>query len=335
MSKWEFRAVKVLENGRVELGEISARQMARMPDYEIALDAAHASEVPDPPFSNYHVRGSVLAGGKILPAGNIEYGLCQALHCEETAVAAIRVAHNGKIGRAPVIGFVSNKDELAGAPTCCGNCRDILLDAFGPELEFVSGAKNGVALVSSLSDLLKENFRPATFGFLEHGLAKEALWIGWSLMDDAYSPAGLHPERKYFACIQCENLHFGAHDIMCDYHPIYAVRDAVRQARRQKDFKLKRVFISRNGSVSDIRSPHVMYKDRQHLLEFNLQCELLMDKEQDTPVYLATFAPDGKTILDSWQTTVKEWLPFPFYARAFGQEFLDKLKKYYIEHNRR
>ena len=164
MNQWNFKAVKVIGPSKAELVELSQEQTERVHAYENALIVARDSSVPSPIFSNYFVKGSIgtpqlTLSQSVHPTGNIEYGLCQALHCEETAVAVLKSKCNTtqKVYN-PILGFC-NKNESSNPPTCCGNCRDILLDAFGPELEIVAGRPNGeIALVSKLNDLLCEKY---------------------------------------------------------------------------------------------------------------------------------------------------------------------------------
>lgn len=114
---------------------------------------------------------------------------------------------------------------------------------------------------------------------------------------------------------------------MCDYHPVYALRDAIRQARRANDpFAQSVVIVSED--FGDKRAPQVMYKDRQHLLELNLQAELLAGKENNPPVWLATYGAQRR-VTAAWRTSVKEWIPFPFIPRNFGQDFIEYLTSYF------
>jgi len=345
MNSWNFKAARVVDTNKVELVGLSRAQQARVRLYEEALRRAKISEVPEPIFSGYFVRGSIgLPFATVLPAGNIEYGMCQALHCEETAVAVLKACRGKDHAAVPVLGFCS-KEETEEPPTCCGNCRDILLDAFGPGLEFVAGKPDGgTAVVSKLSDLLCtceefDKLAPNEAG-VGIGVVIETWQIGKNLACDPYSPADTHPERRYSVCIETVRggLHFGGRDVMCDYHPIYPGRDAVRQAIRHRDPFVTRVVVVCDGTPisADGRAlpPHVLYKDRQHLLELNLQAELLLNKEQDPDVYLFTYTDPSQPgyhadVPSSWHTTLKRWLPFPFTARNFGPEFLKFAAGYY------
>lgn len=329
-NKWTFKTIQVNAAGVHELVDLFPGQKARIRRYIKTLLAAKHSVVAKPFFSNYFVKASIgAANGAPVPAGNIEYGLCQALHGEESAVAAFRSRY-GKGGKDIVLGFTGGTPGNIPAP--CGNCRDIMLDTLGSDFEIVSGADDGgVAIVAKMSQYLFEDYRSGhedeVFAIsIEHAV-KECE----SLANDAYSPKNVYPERNYCAVVVTDSTrYFGAHDIMCDYHPIYALRDAIRQARRANDSFLRYVVvICRNANG---RPPYVMYKDRQHLAEFNLQGELLRGEEKDPPVFLAAYNSQNR-MSRIWCTSVKQWLPFAFTPHAFGPEFIKHLAAYY--HNLR
>ncbi|MDA2922482.1 hypothetical protein MYX07_04430 [Patescibacteria group bacterium AH-259-L07] len=341
MSNWEFKALRFSSSGKPKLGSLSAEQMARKDDYVRALSEAGKSFISKPRFSNYFVRESIsVRGSKPLFAGNIEYGYCQALHGEETAVAAYRSRYKGENYKHIVLGIVAgSRPGSIAAP--CGNCRDIILDELildelDTELEIVSGiSQGGLAIVSNIQDYLFEDFCSIPIAhfaqelqhrisdFFHDGTVAENILdiaeFAQTLVYDAYSQKDIHPERKYNTVVYGRyRAYVGAHDGMCDFHPIYALRDAVRQARRNNDPFIRCVLIAAKDFGGGV--PHVMYKDRQHLFELNLDAELLLDKEQDPPVYLITYKDD--CITGAWKTSVKEWLPIPFSPRSFGPEFI-------------
>jgi len=329
-SKWEFKTIKRAPKGKVELVGLSPLQEEKIDRYVSALEVAAASNVANPIFSNYHVKASVGIDPNFLRGGNIEYGLCQALHGEESSVAALR----SQFGRTDVgeivLGLIAGQPGNIATP--CGNCRDILLDAFSGKLEIVSGAADGgVAVVVNMSEYLfsESELHEINVGELSkdiRGRVRKAIISGTRLVNDAYSPKNVHPERRYHALIATQRHDFvGARDIMCEYHPIYAIRDAIRQARRANDPYVRAVVIVGEDCG---KIPHIMYKDRQHLLEFNLQAELLIREEQDPPIYVVTYGRNGE-LVNAWKTSVKECLPLPFSPSNFGPEFLEYLAKYY------
>lgn len=376
MPSWDFRELAIGEGGKADLVELSSERRDRIPRYVEALETALASQVADPRFSNYYVLESLgTPEHPPVPGGNIEYGFCQALHAEEAAVAALRSRY-GRFDweRRDILGLRhrirTNEDMvlgiIAGAPgriaTPCGNCRDIMMSDLGWKFEIVSGAKEGgIAVVAKMQDYLKEDYEAVPLDGMKRrelrywtSSVAETLEAGEALENNAYVPPNyLRPGRIYYAMIETgRRSYFGAHDAMCEYHPIYALRDAVRQARRANDPFVHAVLIVADagnlGSIGGRFPPHVMYKDRQHLLELNVQAELLLgrdslgrEQDQDPPVYLATY--DGEfhrrlkkvVVKKLWATSVKEWLPFAFTPKNFGPEFVSHLTKYYQSKPRR
>lgn len=298
--------------------DLSPAQAQKRDIYFKALVTASTSQVPSPIFSGYFCKECATeVHGSPVPAGNIEYGFLQALHGEESAVAALRASYPHAQGKNIVLGFYSDDKQVMRPGSPCGNCRDIMRESFGENFEIVTGNPDGeLALVVPMRFYLFDNYRPAETGARHINAARETISEGKYLENDFYSPKGVHPLRKYYASVRtARETYFGAHDVMCDYHPIYALRDAVRQARRNHDPFLEEVWIV--SEDSDGEPPDVMYKDRQHLLELNLQQELLVGEEYDPTVFLATYDLASQRLKMTWQTTVREWLPFPFDAEDF------------------
>lgn len=333
---WDFKTLSA-RNDSSKIIDLSSEQQIKIPQYHQALTTAISSKVSSPTFSNYFVKESVVNNSKTIPAGNIEYGHCQALHGEESAVAAFRSFSDDNNTKDLVLGIVAGKP--GDVPNPCGNCRDIMIDTFGTDFEIASGApEGGLAIVTPMQTLLFEEPKEITSRielvneldmYLDDfkKLVNLTVTKGKDLTNDAYSPSGINPERKYYALIMTgKKQFFGGRDVMVDYHPIYALRDAIRQSRRAKDPFIKRVIIV--AEEPDITMPHVMYKDRQHLLELNLQAELVKNKQQDPPVFLVSLDESGK-LNKVWKTSVKQWLPFPFNPGDFGNEFVKHLSAYH------
>lgn len=330
MTKWDFRAIRIASDGKTELVELSSEQKEKVNKYTEALEVAAKSVVANPPFSNYFVKESIgLVSDEMVPAGNIEYGICQALHGEESAVAAFRARYGRTRTGEIVLGIVAGNPGNIATP--CGNCRDIMLEDLGQNFEIVSGtADGGIAVVANMSHYLFSGFRSLAVADISPDTLekiKVAIRQGALLVNDAYSPKSIHPERRYHALISTPNDSFvGARDIMCEYHPIYALRDAIRQARRANNPFVQSVIIVCEDFGGG--APHVMYKDRQHLLELNLQAELTSGKENDPSVFLVTY-DNQEQIIGAWQTSVKEWIPLVFTPRNFGPEFVEYLTGYF------
>jgi cytidine deaminase len=328
MKRWEFKNTTVGSDGKVIFTELSEEQKKRIPDYIEVLRTAYGSDVPRPPYSNYFCKEAIgVVGGPKVPAGNIEYGVCQALHGEEAAVAAFRGFYRRKPENEKVVlGILA--DQPGEIPALCGNCRDILFDEFGPDLEVVAGSPEFKSvIIVSMRDYLFPDFEELPFFHISRELydCYEKL-IKYKkdhkIENDVYS-GSLHPERKYYAMISTsEGEFFGAIDIMCDYHPIYPLRDAIRQIRRElknKSFIIHNVCILFEG-LEGVVKRHVMYKDRQHLLELNAEIEARLGQQQNPPVFLFDDRHNA-SLVALFKTTVREWLPFAFVPSAFGNNF--------------
>lgn len=309
MVEWGFKALQ-----KDIFGNISAKSFTPKEEdgkrYMGCLEAAMDSTVPSPLFSQFFVKASI--GVKdFYHAGNREYGFCQALHAEEAAVATFKASSKTK-PKNPTLGIISE----SGA-TPCGNCRDILLDTFGENLEIVIGNLNEkTALVSKLDDFLFDDYKkiPRVNVLNIEDSFITNVWAtkqeGRKITFDPYSPKDIHPQRRYFASLVTKNgLFTGSRDITFDYHPIYPLRDAIRQVRRAGNPYVDYVIIL----TEDVgkHPADVMYKDRQHLFELNLQQEITLGKQQNPKVYLVTQKEPG-SIGGVWQTSVQQWLPAPF-----------------------
>src|SRR3989344_6931545 len=291
MSKWEFLEL----NSKGEPVPFSGSKA--MPWIQYALESAANSKVPDPKFSQYYVNCSCVVLDKTsniafscqatVQGGNTEYGLCQALHGEESLVTALKsvMGDNYKsINTYTVIIAFASRFETGKVPTCCGNCRDIMRDTLPLNTMIFGGHPNGgKVIVARLWNLLGDEYRKSptifTGGVFKDNESEEQLGrvdflestIGGCLKleNDIYFPGIPNPGRRYYAIIRGHGYqYFGAHDVMCDYHPIYAIRDAIRQARRHNRPEFSHVIVA-----SEYHFPDVMYKDRQHLLELNFQQE--------------------------------------------------------------
>ncbi|MBI2109295.1 MAG: hypothetical protein HYT93_03950 [Parcubacteria group bacterium] len=330
MSKWTFKTVRLNPQGVAEFVELTKSQEAKIDRYTQALEVAAKSTVANPSYSHYFVKESIgVLEGAALPAGNIEYGICQALHGEESAVSAFRSHYGRGEHKELVLGIIAGSPGNIATP--CGNCRDIMLEDLGTDFEIVSGAADGgLALVVKMSDYLFSDFKTIALEDVPPSVLQRvdlAIEEGALLVNDAYSPPSVHPERRYHALIATHRNSFvGARDVMCEYHPIYALRDAVRQARRRNDPCINFVVIVCEDFGGG--APHVMYKDRQHLVELNLQGELLTGVETNPPVYLVTHK-GYEQLTGAWKTSVKEWIPMVFTPRNFGPEFVDFLTNYF------
>lgn len=339
---WDLKTLS-FSRGSHQIVDLSDEQKNKIPKYQQALISAAASNVSSPKFSNYFVKEGAISDFHSVAAGNIEYGHLQALHGEESAVAAMRskMSSDNSDLKNLVLGIIAGNP--GNIPSPCGNCRDIMIDGFGTNFEIVSGSPDGgLAVVVPMEMFLFNptnqidiNSKNSLQLLSDLGMSKsdfqeiisKTLEQGRLLTNDAYAPPAMNPERKYYATLVTKkNLFHGARDVMVDYHPIYALRDAIRQARRSDDSSLQNVIVV--AEDAGVNLPDVMYKDRQHLLEYNLQGELVSGNEQNPSVFLVGH-DEEKKITNVWKTSVKEWLPMSFNPRNFGSEFISYLSGYH------
>lgn len=331
MSSVEFKRAANVRGGECDLVDLSEEQQRRIPHYVGALVSAWRSEVARPVFSNYFCRESISLFGHsfALPAGNIEYGCCQALHGEESAVAALRTAHGRNLN--PVILGIHAGSEVGRSANPCGNCRDIMLADLNWDSEIVHGnPQSGVVVVAELRDYFFDAFTPASGPITSH-VRKDVEGIVESARkfeNNAYAE-NVPANRRYFVMIQTKrgNRFFGAHDVPCDYHPVYAGRSAMLQARWVRDTEIAYVAVvyqKRTGAI--LEPPHVMYKDRQHLMELNYEGEIMSGTRNDPPVHLVA-CDENLDVVGAWETTLEAWLPLPFTPRNFMNP--DVMARYY------
>lgn len=328
MTTWEIKSLA---------GDLSKVQQRRIRWYNRALEKAAVSNVPKPKDSGYHVKAAIgPIKSHFLPGGNVEHGDHSGLHSEECSVGAYFSRTNGRLDAfgQPILALVAGTPGNPATP--CGNCRDILLEVFGPELEIVSGApEGGIAIVAPLSAYLSEHADPIKD--IEQEMSDHAFRIledGKSIEYDPYSsPESLAKTPHYYASItvcfqptgfpktqRARTGSLGAIYLDCEYHPVYPLLNAILGLVRRpmKRVCLRHIVVVSSGE--EALPPHVFYRDRQHLLGYHLRCEAVLGEESDPPVYL--FRVSDKKIVGAWETSVKQWLPHPFSPKNFGVEFM-------------
>jgi len=326
-SRWTLQGM--IRNGSLVIpNPLNSHQERLVPDYLEALRVASSSQVSSPIFSHYIVREAIgPIGKKKYPAGNIEYGHLQALHGEESAIVTLKThypLYDGEV----ILGIIAGEEGNIGAP--CGNCRDLMLDTMGgrPEkLHIVSGAQTGgLAIATDLRTYLFEEYEQVDS--LTQSIAQEVELIrinAQEKMYDPYSPPDHpYPERIYLAGISDGNgaLFTAGHWVDADYHPTYAIENAIVQAG-SNIFMDHVVILSHNPNG---QPPHVMYRDRQRLFGHNQKQEDILEKQLNPKIILVN---ESGGELQIWQTTVKEWLPLPFSADSFGP-FREDIRRYNI-----
>ncbi|MEK7618959.1 MAG: hypothetical protein AAB416_01800 [Patescibacteria group bacterium] len=315
----------------------------------VLLEDAACVSCARPLYSGFHVQGSITSwpwdASVPLRSGNVEYGYYQATHNEEAAVVAHLATHNPGNPHPPILALVNGDHEgsLETLTMPCGNCRDILRDVIGPTCALIIGTLGGgTAIFARLEDILFDRYAPQPIPLFGSGVERVIRAIvrqGMRLRKNPYGREGKFSLREYTVCIltgssgaYSSGRYIGAHRVGADFHPYYAGEIAVMQAEYARDPFLEKIIIAVQGDGS--APPDVLYRDRQCLAEFSLECELVTDKESgNTPVELYTHTEQG--ISGAWTTTLAEWLPLPFTPRSFGQEFLEGyttyLKNLYID----
>lgn len=350
--QWELVGLKLVDGAPVYT-PLTEKQQARVADYQQVLQVAADSDLAHPIYSGFHVQEAIGPIGKPklnrnqlaenreygeyealhdmpakkFPSGNLEYGKNKALHGEEFSVVMFEANYQNYDGDL-VLAVIT-----PGIASCCGNCRDILLDMLNghPErLEIVNGTVDGgKAPVYSFKTMLFEDYMP----YIPDKVTEAAIDLEIDLIKKRakeYNPyAGqndLYPERNYRAGIRSQvDFYPAAFHGFADFHPTYPLTRAILQAEVHDDIFINNVVILTKNEEGN--PPNVMYADRQHLLEQNQIQEDILEREIDPPVFLVNETSQGRQI---WRTSIKEWLPFPFSADKFGEDF----RKYFADYNR-
>jgi cytidine deaminase len=306
--RWSFYNCKFTENSTKT--PLTPEQKGKEKDYIDVLQTALSSRVPHPTQSGFTVQEAIgPIGGLKIPAGNIEYGYKNAIHGEESAANGLRLKYPEYRGDL-VLGIVT--DNLAKPASPCGNCRDVLIDLLDGDvkrLEVVSGFEKGEALVASFEDYLYEDYKLIHDGGRHLPAEREVKVIRDLEKVTTFAPLSegetVSSQRTYTACVKTESgMYIGGHIVDDDYHPVYALRNALIQSRNNT----KIVHIVIVTSNSEGLPPKVMYSDRQALLT-QLKRGMEKNGEQNPPIFLINDF-DSKN-LKIWMTTPKDWLPNP------------------------
>ena len=314
-------------------------------DLAFLLEKASLSSCARPMYSGFHVHGSSTSWpwGMHAPlhSGNVEYGYYQAIHNEEAATVALIATHGANTPNRPILALVNGNDpgSLETITMPCGNCRDILLDALGPECAIVAGTHaGGLALFTRLKDILYDRYESIQDTVLAD--ADMRVFNGSSVHSrtkNPYRTATLHPLREYCVALSTYSpntgaqTYIGASHVGADFHPVYAGEVAVLQTELARDPFLNAITVVAEGNGA--KPPDVLYRDRQSLLGYAIDCELVTGRpHEDLEIHLYTCWSGELT--GAWKTTMKKWLPVPFSQLLFGEEFLTGytayLKEFYV-----
>lgn len=203
----------------------------------------------------------------------------------------------------------------------CGNCRDAIKQYMNINKSVtISAPKDGgKAFVVPTKVFFKSEFEIANHW--RHSLliaksisqALKAEEIAYDIYSTESSPA------IYGAAIVCENKDIFRGSFRGDvaYHPILPISAAITNFRDGGD-NFSRKYVQGIVVASEKRVPDVLYKDRQHALEFAEAIQSLNNKSGESlPVYLAHL---NNGSLKVYETNTYEWLPLPFSPKHLGME---------------
>lgn len=330
MPKWELMRLEIA-GGERRLRPLTEEERVWEPYYTMLLTRAVEAQCGSPIFSDYHVKGCIAVGELVVAQSeNIEYGHYQALHLEEAAVAALASRQNSIANPTPpVLAIVAGHGPgtLDTLTMPCGNCRRFLQDTVGKSCVILCGTLDGgTGMVATLADALFENYTRVPLGQIDvlDIAITQTIREGTRLTHNHYYDSTKCPSRNYAVALTTgrgtvsDRTYFGATSNKGAFHPIYPMEDAVRAAERADDPYVRSVIVVAEGDGSV--PPDVDYRDRQCLLEFAIDRELLTGKRYDLPVRLFTHT-NGK-LTGAWKTSAEEWLPLPFSPKNFGAEFI-------------
>jgi len=308
MPKWEF--IDGLTRKLIESYD---------PAWRCALEAALESRAT--PFqSGYYVNtGAVTKRGHIVSGANHEMAITDTVTHGEEAVIAAALDRYGKDDPIQVIAFAGQE---SGISSPCGNCRDAIRQYTDLNNLVVIGAPRigGTAVLVKGKTFFTDSFKEATEEEKERLFVDNLVYHVLKAEKNAYDIYLTESSPKiYGAVIVCENgMAFrGSFRGDVAYHPVLPISAAISNFRDGSD-DLSRKDVKSIVVAATGRIPDVMYKDRQHALEFAEAIQELNEKPGiSLPVYLVNI---GKIVRTTkvFKTDTKEWLPFSFSPKHLG-----------------
>src|SRR3989344_1733978 len=322
------------------------------PRWTSALEAALQSQAT-PLQSGYHVNvGAVTMKGNVVSGSNHEMAITDTITHGEEAVIAAALEKYGKDDPIQAIAFAGLGGADIASP--CGNCRDairqysdldnlVLINAprDGGKAVLVPGkayfkdvfhsleVPEGIQLLySSVGRFTMSRLDNRMIFKLMHGEEKtrpphvdgvrEALRAEKNAYDIYVTSSS---PRIYGAAVVCWNglVFRGSYRGDVAYHPELPISAAIGNFRDGSDDtnrrKVKEIIVAATGSI-----PDVMYKDRQHALEFAEAIRSLSGNPgTPLPVYLVNLKSDGQRT-EIFKTDTNEWLPLRFSPKHLGLE---------------
>ncbi|MBS3167931.1 hypothetical protein J4216_02315 [Candidatus Woesearchaeota archaeon] len=305
MSKWNF--INGLNKDKMDID----------PKWLLALEAALTSKAT-PIQSGYHVNtGAVTKNGNIVAGSNHEIGISSGMTHGEEAVIAAALENFGSEDSIQIIAFVGlGGNEI---PNPCGNCRDAIKQYTDlANLVIINAPREGgTAVLVPGNAYFKSNFTEVIGEESRLDAIKQAIFAEQSAYDIYLTESS---PKIYGAVIVCENgnLFRGSFRGDVAYHPELPISAAICNFRDGSNDSSRR-YVKEIVVVSSGSIPNVMYKDRQHALEFAEAIQSLNEKSgEPLPVYIINVGNDGS--IQTFKTDTNEWLPHSFSPKNLGLE---------------
>lgn len=289
-----------------------------------ALEAALHSRAT-PRQSGYHVHtGGVTQSGEVVFGANHEIGITStSAHGEEDMINhAVNIY--GEEDPVEIIAFAG----LGGGeiiPPHCGNCRDVINEYTSiNQLTVINGPKEGGrAIVMPGSTYFNDTFPEVTNDTLiqeinnSEGLDEAVAAVKRSYDIQATDKT---PTRYGAAIVMGDDTFSGSFLGDTAYHSIYPLAAAIIHYRESKRRCKENSLIKEIYITAPEDNFKVMYRDRQHILEFTQGSQLFNNQQQsNVPIFLIS-TDSRDEITQIRKTNTDEWLPYPFSPANLGLE---------------
>lgn len=285
---------------------------------------------PTPNQSGYFVRtGATTKKGNVVFGGNHEIGIAETITHGEEAVIARALDEFGPDDPIEVIAFTTDYNAGIGSP--CGNCRDAIYAYTNlHKLVVIEGQKNGGEAIVVKGKIFFKDVRKLShpdkneIGRLLQSKGFLSALCGFDIAYDIYSKTKKH---IYGVAIVSENglVFRGSLREDASYHSVYPISSAIETFRNSSD-DLERFFVKEIVIVSKTDVPDVLYKDRQHAMEFAEAIGSMRGNHKTPiPVFIISFDEKKREAKEAYRTNTTEWLPYRFSAGNFGMS--EKMKE--------
>lgn len=275
-----------------------------------------------PDQSGFHVLTCAMAAdGSYVTGGNKEYALSDAFVHGETAVLT---AFHDRFGRKPikVLAFYSKFPVEKGGSACpCGNCRDVMAHYCSPDMLIIEGNEEH-ALISRFSEYQFSDFatadprNPVLLTGLREGVRalkeSKTVYLPETLKNNAYGVVIVSRNGRMWRGSLYTNAGYDA--ITPALSAIQTWKNTTPHDGTNDHLDIDHILIVGKGKI-----PHVFYRDRQAILEFDEVLRQYSGRTQPLPIHLVNI-DDEQAIVEANQTNAVEWLPHPFSPESFGMQ---------------